>query len=245
MSRVFGFGAVVAALLVLSPIAARAQQMMTLPHGLYAGIDAGVIIPESLGVHGSASGGGETVTANGNLNFDNGAATGLMLGLHLNPWLALEGNFEYAGFDMRSITGSGTATGAIAASGPFDFGVNGHMDTFNFLTNAIFTPLGQRTWGGFSPYIGGGIGFSTISASLDSITSGGTTVTVNGSDNETDFAANGIVGVDYRLSPQLTIGGRYRLLYVNTASSGNSGGIFASNDDFIGHVLTANATWHF
>jgi hypothetical protein len=41
--------------------------------------------------------------------------------------------------------------------------------------------------------------------------------------------------------PQLTVGARYRLLFVNTSS--NDSGVSAG--DFIGHVITANATWHF
>jgi hypothetical protein len=64
-----------------------------------------------------------------------------------------------------------------------------------------------------------------------------------GTADETDFAANGILGADFPIPmvPQLTAGVRYRLLFVNTGSSG--GGF--SNDDFIGHVFTANATYHF
>jgi hypothetical protein len=44
--------------------------------------------------------------------------------------------------------------------------------------------------------------------------------------------------------PQLTVGARYRFLYVNMATSSNNGA-FGSQGDLIGHVITANATWHF
>ena len=81
---------------------------------------------------------------------------------------------------------------------------------------------------------------------VSSTTAFGITTNVNSSATNTDFAANGIAGVDYSVMPQLTVGARYRVLYINTAtSSSGSGGLFGSNGDFIGHMFTANATWHF
>lgn len=242
MRRLFHCAAVAALLLGVAPFAAEAQTV-ALPHGLYAGVDAGVIVPESIGVHGSATSGGTTATFNGNLNFETGAATGLTLGLHVNPFLAVEGNFEYAGFDTRSLSGTLTQTGASSAS--VSLGLQGHVDTYNGLFNAIWTPLGEGKWYGFSPYIGAGVGFSHLSESLTGVTFAGTTFTGSASQDNTDFAANGIVGFDYAVMPQLTVGARYRLLYINTASGSSSGSLFGSMDDFIGHVITANATWHF
>jgi len=68
-------------------------------------------------------------------------------------------------------------------------------------------------------------------------------VSSNGS--ETDFAANGILGFDVGVMPSLTIGARYRFLFVDVGSAIAGGGVAASNGDFFGHVITANATWHF
>lgn len=244
MRRLFQCAAVAALLLGVAPFAAEAQTV-ALPHGLYAGVDAGVIVPESIGIHGSSSSGGETVTGNGNLNFDTGAATGLILGWHINPFVAVEGNFEYAGFDLHSMSGTLTASGPTSGTISGSIGLQGHINTYNGLFNAIWSPLGEGKWYGFSPYIGAGIGFSHISESLTGVTIAGTTFTGNASQDNTDFAANGIVGFDYAVMPQLTIGARYRLLYINTASGSSSNGVFGSMDDFIGHVITANATWHF
>jgi opacity protein-like surface antigen len=109
---------------------------------------------------------------------------------------------------------------------------------YNGLFNAIWSPLGSANWHGLTPYLGAGVGFSHIDESISGIGGVGFGTT---SQNETDFAANGILGVDFAVMPQLTIGARYRLLYVNTSSTDNG----VSTGDFIGHVITANATWHF
>jgi opacity protein-like surface antigen len=120
--------------------------------------------------------------------------------------------------------------------------LQGRFDTFNGLVNAIWTPLGPAGRYGISPYIGAGIGFSHINESLTGV--GGVNIG-NFTSDETNFAANGILGADFPipLVPQLTAGVRYRLLFINTASSGS--GLFGSSGNFFGHVFTANATYHF
>ncbi|HEX3974136.1 MAG TPA: outer membrane beta-barrel protein [Stellaceae bacterium] len=235
MRRFFQSAAVAALLLGVAPFAAEAQTV-ALPHGLYAGVDAGVIVPQSISIHGSQTVGGTTATFNGDLNFETGAATGLILGWHMTPFIALEGNFEYAGFDTHSLNGTVSVSGVGSTSGSIS--VQGHLDMYNGLMNAIWSPLGAANWHGISPYIGAGVGFSHIDQTESGI--GGASFG-SVSQDETDFAANGIVGFDVAVMPQLTLGARYRLLYVNTASD-DSG---VSNGDLIGHVITANATWHF
>jgi len=248
MRRLIQCAAVAALLLGVAPFAAEAQQVMALPNGFYAGVEAGAIVPQSISVHGSGSSCGETVTANGDLNFKAGPAAGVVFGAHVLPTLAIEGNFEYAGFDLHSLSGTIVATGPVAGALSGSIGLQGRFDTYNGLVNAIWTPLAPAALYGISPYIGAGVGFSHINASLTAVTVAGSTFTGSVSGDETDFAANGIIGADFPITsslPQLTAGVRYRLLFVNTASSGSSGSIFGSNGNFFGHVFTANATWHF
>jgi OmpA-OmpF porin, OOP family len=235
MRRLFQCAVVAALLLGVAPVAAQAQTF-ALPHGLYVGVDAGIIVPNSIDIHGSQNVGGTTVSFSGDLNFETGAATGIVLGYHVNPFLAVEGNFEYAGFDLHSLSGTVSVSGMGSTSG--SVGLQGHLDTYNGLFNAIWSPLGVANWHGLSPYLGAGLGFSHISQEVTGV--GGASFG-SFSNDETDFAANGIVGVDFAVMPQLTIGARYRLLYVNTSSNDNG----VSTGDFIGHVITANATWHF
>jgi hypothetical protein len=77
------------------------------------------------------------------------------------------------------------------------------------------------------------------------MTLNGTTAIVGTSDDETDLAVDGVLGFDYAITPQISLGGRYRLVWINVGSSATGIGVSGSNDDFIGHVLTANFTWHF
>jgi len=232
MRRLYQCAVIAALLLGVAPFTAEAQTM-ALPNGLYLGVDVGAIVPQSISVHSTSSG----VSFNGDLDFDTGVATGITLGHHVTPVVAVEGNFEYAGFDLHSLSGTVSVSGVGSASG--SVGLQGHLDTFNGLFNAIWSPLGVGNWHGLSPYLGAGVGFSHISQEVTGVA--GTSLASSFSDDDTDFAANGIVGVDFAVMPQLTVGARYRLLFVNTSS--NDSGV--SSGDFIGHVITANATWHF
>ena len=241
MRRLFHCAAVAALLAGVAPVAAEAQQTVPVGNsGLYVGVDIGAIVPQSVSAH--AAGiilGGGTFAASGNLHFDTGVATGVMVGYHVMPTLAVEGNFEYAGFNVRSASGTVTTSGGGSLSGTF--GAQGQVHTYNGLVNAIWTPLGPAARYGISPYIGAGVGFSHHDESLTSIGSVGL---IGFSDENTDFAANGIVGADFPMPmvPQLTLGARYRLLFINSSNS-STGGLSVGN--FIGHVFTANATWHF
>ena len=240
MHRLFQCAALAALLLAAAPLAAEAQQTAPLGNGLYVGVDVGAIVPQSVHLGLNVSGGGETVTASGHLHFDTGVATGIMLGYHVTPVVAVEGNFEYAGFEARSASGTFVATGPIAASLSGTIGVQGRVNTYNGLVNAIWTPLGPAALYGISPYIGAGVGFSHHHEELTGI--GGVSIGSGLSNDDTAFAANGIIGADFPVIPQLTVGARYRLLFINSGSS--STGIL-SVGNFFGHVFTANATYHF
>ena len=245
MNRLFQCAAVAALLLGVAPLAAEAQQTVPLGNsGLYVGVDVGAIVPQSvhLSIDGSAL--GETVAASGDLHFDTGVATGVMVGYHVMPTLAVEGNFEYAGFDIRSVSGTIAFTGPMTGAVSGTIGLQGRVNSYNGLVNAIWTPLGPAARYGISPYIGAGVGFSHVNETLTAATLGGTTITGSVSDDQTDFAANAIVGADFPIPglPQLNLGARYRLLFVNSSSSSN-GPLSVGN--FFGHVFTANATYHF
>lgn len=230
------------AALVAAVAAPHANAQTTNVGDFYAGLNAGVLIPDDVSIKASANDvlGAETVTVSGNIDFDTGAAAGIFGGYHVNDWLAVEGDLQYGGIEYNSFHGVAAVTGPISGS-LSSFSIKGHADTYTFLANAIVSPFGRAGWNGFSLYIGGGAGFTTFDSQLDSISSGGTTASVNESHSETDFAANAIVGVDYAVTPQISIGGRYQFLWVSL------GNIIpgATNGDFTGHMLTANLTYHF
>lgn len=240
--RVIAIGAAALAAVLGSP---RADAQTTNIGSFYVGANAGVLIPESISAHATGSAGGETVTISGDFNFDTGPAAGAFIGYHINEYIAIEGDFQYGGIEFSSFNGTGTATGPVTGSAAINLGVNGHVDTYTGLANAIVTPFARPGWNGFAPYVGGGVGFSAWNANINSISEGGATANLGLSHSETDLAIDAILGFDYAVTPQISVGGRYQFLWVNLSNLVSGGGITGSNSAFTGHMLTANAAWHF
>ncbi len=156
----------------------------------YVGLGAGVVVPESTSVTISGS-----ITGSGNVNYDDGAAVLGMVGYHFNDFVAGEGELGYSSFDYNNISGSLTAGSLGTITGTI--GVNGSVSTVVGLFNAIITPLGKNK---LSPYIGGGLGFASTDAKVNSLSANGTTALVNSSNSETDLAADGIVGLNFAVT---------------------------------------------
>jgi opacity protein-like surface antigen len=188
----------------------------------YVGLGAGIVVPESTSVTISGS-----ITGSGNVNYDDGAAVLGMLGYHFNDFVAGEGELGYSSFDYNNVSGSLTAGGLGTISGTI--GVNGNVSTVVGLFNALITPLGKNK---ISPYVGGGLGFASTDAKVNSLSANGLTATVNSSNNETDLAADGIVGLNFAVTDNLSLGGRYQYLWVNRSSSASAGGVTEKSGDF-------------
>lgn len=192
----------------------------------YVGASAGVVIPDD--VHETLTGaiaGSATLSAKAG-----GAVTGL-IGYHLNDYLAAEGELGYASFEKDSL--SGTLNGVVG-SAP----VSGRVDMVLGFANAIVTPLGRSR---VTPYLGGGVGFASFDDRTDSV--GG--IVVNSSGTGTDFAANFIAGIDVAVADRWSVGGRYRFIWMNSASTTSDGTTTIKKDDFTAHILTVNGTFHF
>ncbi len=104
------------------------------------------------------------------------------------------------------LQGTGTVSGSLTGSGAFNIGVNGSIGTYNGLVNAIVRPWGRAGFGGFSPYFGGGLGFSNWDSHINGISPNGSSATVNSNGDETDLAADCILGFDYAINSQMSIG---------------------------------------
>ncbi len=193
----------------------------------YVGAAAGIIIPNDF--HSTFTG---ALAGSGDLTFSVGPAFTGLIGYHLNDILAVEGEFGYASFDYDRFNGN---LNGIAVSAP----ANGNVNTTVLLANVIATPFGRAP--GFSPYIGGGLGFASFDSTITAI--GGTGF--RSTSNETDFAANLIAGFDFPVGGRWRVGGRYRFIWVNTSGTTMSGAVTASRDDFTAHVITANAIFRF
>lgn len=204
----------------------------------YAGLEAGTIIPDDISYRISGTVLGVASSVSGNLSFNPGAEVGGFVGYHFNNYLVGEGDFFYGHFDFDQLTAnfSGILAGSAAAS------VNGSTDTETVLVNAIVTPFGRST---FTPYIGGGPGFTNHDSTINSISAFGATVPVKATNSAFDFAANAVAGLDWAGSNIWSLGVRYRFLWVDLSSVGCPAGASCSQGNFTAHVVTANATFHF
>lgn len=233
--------AVAGTLALLTGTEANAQQIgrPTVNIGnWYVGAEAGGIIPDDISYRVSGTVSGVPSSVSGNLSFNAGPEVGGFVGYHFNNYLAGEGDFFYGNFDFDQLTAnfSGIVKGSAAAS------VNGSTDTETVLANAIVTPFGRST---FTPYIGGGVGFTNHDSTVNSISALGVTIPVNASSSALDLAANAIVGIDWAGSDRWSLGARYRFLWVDLSSVGCPSGGTCSQGSFTAHVVTANATFHF
>jgi opacity protein-like surface antigen len=202
----------------------------------YVGASAGLVIPESTKISIT----GSVVTGSGEITYKNAAAFTGFVGYNITDNLAGEAELGYSSVDYDNISGTLTAGSLSPISGKIN--VSGHNDAVLGLFNAIVHPLGKRS---LSPYVGAGVGFADIDSKVNSLSAGGSTASVNASQSETDLAVNGIAGVDLAVTDNLSIGGRYRYLWINSAASTTASGVTGKTGDFTAHVLTAQATLHF
>jgi opacity protein-like surface antigen len=221
--------AIVSALgLAASPALAQQAQRPAVTYGpLYGGLELGAIIPGDIGE--LFSGG---ATGDGDLTFKTGVAAGAFLGYHVNNWLAAEASLDYAQYDMDKLTGSFSGFG----SGPFN--LDGDVTAWLGFANAIVTPLGRS---GFSPYLGGGLGFASYESTLNAVDG----VAVGAKSSETDFAADAIVGFDYAVNDSIALGARYRFVWIGSGNTTTGSGITEHEDDATAQVISATATFRF
>lgn len=202
----------------------------------YAGASAGALIPESTKLTLT----GSIVSGAGELNYKDAAAFTGFVGYNITDNLAAEAELGYSSVDYDNVSGTLTAGTLTPVSGKIN--LSGHSTGVLGIFNAIVHPMGK---GRLSPYLGAGVGFAAIDSKLNSANDGTTTVTVNGSHSETDLALNGIAGVDYAVTDNVSLGARYRYLWINSADSTTASGETLKAGDFTAHVLTAQATLHF
>ncbi len=207
---------------------------------IYASVNVGAAILNDVDFSSSASSHGTTVSAGGTLTYDNAASISGSLGYIINNWVRTEFELGYASFDHDKAKGTITYTsGGSTLTGTGSVDVNGEVKTFTGIGSVLFTPFGSTTVGGGSltPLFGGGIGFVNWEDSIDSISSGGTTLSVNSKVEHTDAVYNITAGLEYNQSQNLFLGFRYRHLWADTGRLGVEN---AEVDN-----ITANLTYRF
>jgi opacity protein-like surface antigen len=207
----------------------------------YASVNAGVAILNDVDYSASLSSQGLTASLAGTLTFDNAASISGTAGYIINKWVRAEFELGYASFDHDKAKGTGslTVSGTTLASVSGEIDVKGDVDTLTGQGSVLFTPFQSIAVGNGSltPLFGGGIGFVDWEDTVDSISAGGTTVTVNGTAEHTDAIYNITAGLEYSHSQNLFVGIRYRHVW---ADSGRNGFEDSEVDN-----ITGNLTYRF
>jgi opacity protein-like surface antigen len=163
---------------------------------------------------------------------------GLGVGYQFNAWLRADVTGEYR--NSINYHASSTYQWGTPANSPCDptSGVRcgdeytGQVKTGLFLANG-YVDIGN--WGGFTPYVGGGLGLVAYQVSGlkdNSLYPGGAFGFANNY-NGTNFAWALMAGVAYRFSPSLLLDVGYRYVHMGTFNTG----AIACNDDTC-HVET-------
>jgi opacity protein-like surface antigen len=187
-------------------------------------------------IHLSSAG---TIVGSGDVSFDSGVVGTVGLGFNFNRWLAMEVEGGYASVGIDKINGT-LSSGGTTITGSAD--VDGDVRTWLGMVNLFVRPLGM---GRISPYIGGGAGVAHSKTEIRSVSGGGSTIVVNSSSDQTDFAAQGIAGLDVAVLPNFSVGARYRFFWADSGRSLTQNGSTATSDDATAHVFEARGTFHF
>jgi opacity protein-like surface antigen len=137
------------------------------------------------------------VSPNSKVKFDPGFRFGATFGYEVTEWFSAEGQTGIMANSIKSITDS-TTHDAVFSNVPF-------------LANVRFQI--PRCW--ITPYIGGGVGFSTTIIDVDDIEING--VFMNGSDADAVFAYQGFAGVRFRINSQMSLAVEYRYFWADPA----------------------------
>ena len=195
---------------------------------VYGSINAGAIFINDVGFSGDLSFGSIlTVTVAGEATSDTGHSVGGTIGYILNNHVRTEFELAHTQADIDKInmdlawtfTSGGTT---LAGGTDVAIDVDGETDALFGLANIIFTPFATDTTedGTFTPLIGGGIGFVDWETKINSLTSGGTTLTVNSKEDGTDFLAAIIAGLEYNHSNNIALAFKYHHYWANTGQNG-------------------------
>lgn len=131
----------------------------------------------------------------------NGWRVGGAIGKHLGDYFGIEAEVGYAS----------ASAGSVVITLPIQAGPIPLTGSGSLLTGMINAFLGANM-GAIRPYIGGGAGVGYFTA--HNITGAG--AVLNGS--TTGLAAQAMAGIDFAVTDSMTIGGRYRYLYVTDLS---------------------------
>ena len=164
---------------------------------------------------------GFTGTGSGTASFDAGTSFSGALGYVISDKVRTEIELGYQKMDYDKVNvsaGDITVAGATVTYAAGEYDVNGDIDALTVLTNVIFTPLGNKTLFGMSvtPLVGAGIGFVDWESEITTIA----TQTINGKEDDTDFLASIMAGLEHTSSQQVTWAIKYQHMWADTGKNG-------------------------
>jgi opacity protein-like surface antigen len=146
----------------------------------------------------------------------------------LSPRLEVEAGYLQADVDTLSLNGgAGTPN-------------TGDVDAFYWFTNLLLD-IPMSGWG-FTPFIGGGIGFAQVDFNNLNLPAAPGTVTFN--DSDTTFAWNLTAGLAYDISRNVTFDVAYRFVQFSDVNITNTTGTVNTSDDLSNHQVTAGVRVH-
>ena len=190
----------------------------------YGTINAGAMFLNDLDFGADLNYGGIlTIDVTGEASFETGSSIGGAIGYILNNHVRAEFELGYTEMDHDKAkadaawtftSGGTTLTGAAGVEAEVD----GEVEALYGLANVILTPFGSQSFGDtkLTPLIGGGIGFVDWDDEIKSISSAGTTLTVNAKESDTDFLSVVMAGLEYDYSQNMSLTIKYRHFWADT-----------------------------
>ena len=202
----------------------------------------GMSNPVPDGMHNEVYGGGDFVV--GHTDIKSAPLFGIGIGVEHNRWLRFDVTGEYRGKQL--FVGQDTYRPGTPDVYTNEFLAD--LDTWVGLANA-YIDLG--TWRGVTPYVGGGIGFASISVlGLSDVNERYDSIYRGADNTDTNFAWALYAGMAYDVTPQFTMDFGYRYLDMGSARSGvvtaydNSGSYsYHEIEDITSHDLLVSGRW--
>ena len=156
----------------------------------------------------------------GSVEYDGGVALGAALGYRFGN-VRVEGELGYAGLTLDRISAAGETAN-----------LDSDIHLYSGTVSAFYD---FDTGGALRPFVGGGVGFTTVDA--DDVTFEGDRLEGG---TETSFAVHGEVGVSFAVSETVEIVPSYRYTWSDLETDG-----FDDADDFGAHLLRVGVRYSF
>lgn len=196
------------------------------------GLLGGAYLPDSTSFNGQ---GVSTVpfSSTGKIKIDPGAAVAGFISYGLNEYVNVDGVLGYSSGELRQLSGTLDLGPLGKISGKFP--LKGSASLFSGYANLMIAPFGINE---VTPYLGGGPGFAVARTETRSLSVGGVRLPIKSESSELKFAADVLIGADFRISEKLDIGVAYSRFWIDTGGI-SSGAISGKRGSITGQVVGA------